>query len=301
MTVEDVEFILDDSQVEPVEPTTEGTETPDETPVEKDDIAEAFFDSLVQRGILAADEDFDGTFEYVEKKIDELPVTIYNNLIEQTPEVGRNLIQYVLDAGGNLTVDKLREFYEANLAEQAEPDIDNADEAREYLEKHLKGQGLKPRAIEAQLEDIETEGSIVDEAKKIYNENKQKLTTKLLQEQKEENERIAKLQEDFNAAAYKEVEQYSAKRQQAINSTVNNVGNILSNVYNNPKSYVQFVDLLSYYDVKTGEFNLEGFEKRSNTTTNNTLRDKLKTANIGKTTKSVTPDSLNEEKLELVL
>lgn len=269
-TVDETAELETDDTLEVEEQETEETEQKSEV----DPVAQATYDSLVERGILTRDENFDGTFEGIENQFTQLPSQLLRSAIDELPQHSQGVLKYIATAGQNLNPDELKQYMREYLNEQELSDVTTADSARTFLEEHLKSQGLRPNAIQAQLDDLEDSNELISEAEKLLS-NKEKKTDKLIQDKEVDNQRIVDEQKQFVQNINQTLTdlKWSKVQQQTVLSTIPKTNQILQTAVKDPKAYIQLVDFLSKFNGK--EFDLEDYKKQGEARSNSSLRDKI--------------------------
>lgn len=259
-------------EVEEQESEEQVEDTPDAP--EEDPLAKVTYESLVERGLLEADEAFNGTFEYIDEKLDSLPSKLLRSAIDDLPEHSQVILKYIAAAGTNLEPDELKAYMKEYLGEQDVPDISTSDAARSFLEKHLKDQGLRNNAIQAQLDDLEDSDELLTEAEKILN-SKEKKTDVLLREKQEDIERTRLEQQNFIKSVNTTLSEigWSKPQQDKVRQIIPKTNEILGQIVKSPKAYVQLMDLLGKFNGT--EFDLEAFRKQGEGRVNSTLKDKI--------------------------
>lgn len=262
-----VESQKDDSVVETN--SDDNTDTSIETPQyaeDADPTAVATYEQLVERGILIASDDFDGTWNKLDEKIADLPQMVLNTLVAKAPDVAKDVIRFAFSSP-NITKEEMVNFIKTDLSEQEDlPSIETMDDARSFLENLYKERGLKPRAIEVMIAAFEEDQTLMDEAKEEYEKNenvrKAKPKTEALISAKE-NEVLAaneekakfasKISEELNTIDWKDTKKDIIKNRIAKNE----VNGILTEIFRNPKSLIKMVDFIGYY--KNGDIDYDKF------------------------------------------
>lgn len=241
---------------------------------EVDPLAQATYESLVEKGIIDADEAFDGSFNYLDEQFEQLPSKLLKSAIDDLPEHSQTVLKFIAAAGSNLDPDELKEFLKTYIGEQDVPDVSSIDAARSYLETELRNQGLRPNAIQAQLDDLEDSDELVSEAEKLL-KSKEKKTTTLIQNKEESVQATARAQKEFVQSVNTTLSEigWSKPQQQKVLQMIPNANNVLNEVVKSPKAYVQLMDLLSKFNGK--EFDLGDIEKRGESRAASTLKDKI--------------------------
>lgn len=282
LQMEDIESSEVETAAETVEDEVVSQEETAEV-ITEDPLARATYEALVEKGVLSEDEAFDGTFEYVDSKLDELPNQLLKKAIDVLPTHSQSVLKYIAAAGDNLTEDELKSFMMEYLGEMVQPDLTTLDSARAFLEDHLKSQGLRPAAIQAQLDDLEDSNELISEAEKLQ-ASKPKKTEQLIQQKAEEQQQTIEAQKQFYTSIKTELSQtqWAKSQQDKVLQTIPKTNQILSDVIKSPKAYIQMIDFLSKFDGK--EFNLADFEKRGESRATSSLKAKIEKSGFSSAT-----------------
>lgn len=263
LTVEELNL-----EEEVIIPQTEG-ETPDP-------LAQSVYEHFLEKGYFEEDPDkpFDGSFEYIDNQLSELPQKLLTSAIQELPQESQHLLKFVAAAGANLTRDELRNYFDAHLKETEEVKLETQDEARSFLEAELKAKGLRASAIQAQLDELEEEGQLMAEAEKIKKE-KPKLTDKLLSDKQKALADKAERERIFVSNIQKELleTKWAQARQDKITKTIPKANDILSKIVADPKAYIQFIDILTRFDGK--QFDFEDLKKQGESKAASDLKEKI--------------------------
>lgn len=272
----------DSSELDNEDTEQEETDEAAETPV-SDPLAQTVYETLLEKGYLEEDPAFDGTFETLDEKIDNLPKKLLANAISELPAHSQVVLKYIGAAGANLNEDELKTYLREYLNEQVVPDVSSLDGARSYVEQHLKSQGLRPSAITAQLDELEDANELITEAEKLL-KSKEKGTDRLLQEKEAENQRIQAEQKEFVKSINTTLSDlgWSKPQQEKVLQTIPKTNQVLQNVVKNPKAYIQLMDFLSRFDGK--EFNLEHVRRQGESRAASNIKAKLEKSGYSSTT-----------------
>ena len=275
-------------------PTETGDDAPikEEVPEEADDLPKILYEELTSRNLLLTKEDdpFDGSIEWIEKQMDELPNRVQSNLLQSLPTEARDFVDLLLTKP-NLSKDDFKKFYDDFLNDE-QPTIETVDEARSLLEKVYAEKGLKPKAIQAQLDDLEDENQLLAEAQKEI-QSKGSKVKETLEQTKQEVAEQQKYFQTFLSDVQTEIKTFAPERQKAINKVAPNVGQVVNEISTNPKAYTQLLDLLTYY--KDGKFDLSTFEKQGATKAITSLKDKLSKVSVSTVKREASPASTNQK------
>lgn len=280
-TVKSTEEIVE--TVTPVEEIQESTET--KYSENADPKAIAFFSELKERNYIIEKEDrpFDGTWESIDSYVEDLPQTVLNSVVENLPDLSKPILQFIAEAGDNITVDELKNFFKAHFEdlEEKTSNIETIDSARNYLEQVYKEQGIKPTLISVMLDKLEDDDSILDEAKAEMEKQstKTRKVDELISNKSQENNQIKEQQVKFVQDVTTELKSSGWKNERI--DKVQNVlkgqefNNTLRDIVSNPKALVQLADFITYYNKDNKTFNLDVFQKQFETKQTISLKEKL--------------------------
>ena len=105
--------------------------------------------------------------------MEDVPVKLLNQAISELPQQSHAVLQFITAGGSSITKEDIIKFVDA-WREETRTSFEVEDEAREYLAVKLKEQGLKERAITAQLDDLDDEGELFNEANRRLSEENTK-------------------------------------------------------------------------------------------------------------------------------
>lgn len=269
--VEEVTAVIEEIPIE-----EEEIEEQPEAP-EADPLARATYESLVEKGILEEDDTFNGTFEYLDEKFEQLPTKLLRSAINELPEHSQQVLKFIAAGGSTLDPEELKTYLKEYIGEQELPDVSTVDSARSFLEAEFKAQGLRPSAIQAQLDDLEDTDELLSEAEKIL-KSKERKTDTLIKEKEASNEANVKAQKQFVQEVTQTLSEigWSKPQQQKIMEVIPKANNILGEIVKSPKAYVQLMDLLSKFNGK--DFDLEAIKKQGESRAASTMKDKLNKA-----------------------
>lgn len=277
-SVEETE--VDETAEEEVQVETSVVETTEEIEVEEEteesiEAAKAVFTTLVHKGIIPDDKDFDGSWTKLEESLTSLPDRIAEDIIDSAPDITKKVLEFAFAAGETITKDALKNFVNTYLEDidNSEKDVDvtTVEGARAFMKEQLS-KSLKPVAVEAALDAMEDDESLVTEAKaKLEDVKKTNNHQKLIDDKNTENVQAAERVKQKTLAIQKELvtDNYSKEAIQVITNYLsdknNKVNTILKQALDEPKALVQLVHFLTKFDDKTKQFNFEGFVKEAAT------------------------------------
>jgi len=274
----------------------------------------AFFSELKERNYLIEREDkpFDGTWETIDSYIEELPQAVLNSVVENLPDISKPVLQFIAEAGDNITKDELKTFFKSYFEDLEEQpvSVETVDAAREYLESVYKSQGIKPNLINVMLDKLEDDDLILDEAKAEMEKQsaKTRKVDELITNKSQENVQIKEQQVKFIQDVSTELKNFGWKPERV--DKVQNVlkgqefNNALKEIVSNPRALVQLADFITYYDKKNKTFDLDVFQKQFETKQTISLKEKLErnqfSSNSTSSTVSLPNNNKKYEKIEPV-
>lgn len=266
---------------------------------ESDDIAIGTYKTLVEKGIFAETEEFDGSWESLEEQFTKLPEVIADNIIQNTPDAGKKLMEYMFSKD-NLSHDDLKDYFKL-----VDEDVSNSitietlADARMFLTNEYKNKGLESDDIEAMLDNMEDKGDdyVINKAKKLDEVNKKSYKSQADSEL-ERVKQQKQLQQENSAKLYNEINKelktlnYKTTRTNAIKTNLRS--DVLQKkntiIRKSPKALIQLADFYSYFNEETGEFDLSNYtvqaeSKKTEKRKKNLIRDNFNSSGQGKRTK----------------
>jgi len=267
-------------EIQEVEETVEEIQEEEQESEQSEPLANLVYQTLVEQGYLDEDPDFNGSLDYIDEKLQELPKKYIDDTINSLPEHTRKVLQYVTTE--NVTEDEFKNYLKEFIKEENQIDISSSDSARSFLEEKLKQQGLRPAAIQAQLDDLEDSDELLTEAEKILNAEKKK--TDQLQEQKiQQNQEQAKQQQEFMSSIQNTLKEsnWDKPKQEAILKTMPKANEIIYKASGKPKAYLQIIDFLASFNGE--EFDVSKFETKAKSKATEEIKTRLEKSGFSST------------------
>lgn len=275
------ESIKDDSSKEIIEDEeTVEPEENDESENEDFTVSTRFYKEIASHGYVEDDKD-QYTYDDIDKLITkDLPEKITSEIIESTPEIGRQLMDYVFTKGKDLNKEDLTNFVNTYLTDLDSQSItiDSDESARSYLKDVYSKQGFKETVVEVMLDTLEDENELQKEAKS-HLENSPKKSDELLNQEKINQQELQKqnemyiqsINEEFNSLDW-DTRKVNRLKQNLFNGTV---ASILTKASKSPKATVQLADIADYWDDKTESFNFDKLIQKANSKETKSLKDRI--------------------------
>ncbi len=294
---EDEEEEEDDVELAPEydEPFIIGEEEGDEVqnlPLDEVKAAQATAEVLKQIGLILPESEINSYDDVEDLLKTQAPQSIANAMVEDLPDFGRDLALFVLNKGSDLTREDIKEFYndlfQDELIQSASFSEDNLEDAKTFLKKEFKAQGMRESVINKTLDALEVEDELLDEANALLDEKKKTSKTSAKADQATQT---ANEKRQDEVAFIKTIRQeivdtgWKKERQAKVLDVIanNKVSEIIKDALSDPKSFVAFANLLSYYDFKNKNFDLTDFLA------------KAATEEVEKTKKSIFRDAFNSK------
>jgi len=230
--------------------------------------AKATAEVLKQIGLILPDSDIN-SYDDIEDLLKlQAPQSIVNAMVEDLPDFGQNLAIFVLNKGSELTRQDLKDFYEDFFEDETVNSLsfseDNLNAAREFLKAEYKIKGMRESVINKALDALDIEDELIDEANALLVDKKKKLKTEekaqntVVESQNKRNEEVA-----FIKSIRQEIVDtgWKKERQEKVLDVIanNKISEVIRDAFSDPKSYVEFANLLTYYDFKTKKFDMTDF------------------------------------------
>jgi hypothetical protein len=233
-----------------------------ETVVEEEDSnAFALFNTLKEKNIIPYEDGEEiKSWSKLEERLAEIPQLITKSIIDESPEHTKKLFQYAFTKGNDLTKEDLKTFINTYLDDVSDKEIETNDEAREVLKKMYASQGMKEKSINAVLDTLEDDDELIEEAKKFKVGNK---ADKLIQDAEQEVSTRKQADETFIKNIQKDLSETGWQKDRVEKVTKELSSNVintkLSELAKDSKGLIQLANFLSYYDLKSKNFNFEAF------------------------------------------
>lgn len=299
--VEETIEVQEDAPEVELQETQEEEIVPEET-IDTDPIATSVYETLVEKGYIQADENFNGTFEWLDSQLENLPAKFLNEAIQELPDDSKAVFQFIAAAGDNITKEELIKFVKT-WEEESAILVETEDEAIEYLRGKYKTLGWRDKVITTQLEDLEDNQELMTEVQKYLDEDK-KQTQKLIEQKTLQNQEAEKNRQQFYNSVHDEIKNlnYAPRKVEAIKQVIPRSQQIFTEIAKSPKAYTQLMDLLTMFNGK--EFDLEPIRKQGQSKATTALGDAIKKNSVssaGTKTKSTEASSFNSKQFEVVV
>jgi len=235
---------------------------------EKDEVATSLFDVLKDKGLFSQDEEFDGTWEKLEEKFNELPDRITTSIVSQFPQPVQDLLEFALSKP-KLKYEDLQEFFNSTKQEELNLDLSDNDDARKYLTQVYLAQGEDEEDIEDILDRLEDKGKLItkaqaEKAKADAQTTKQKeaLVEQAKRERQAEEQKYEQIVQGINQELQTSKFSPEMKKQVLANLDSNTLASKNAKVMQSPKGLVQLAAFYATFDEKSGTFNLDVFRKQ---------------------------------------
>lgn len=278
----DTESTIEESELEETTEVEEQVEIPDNV----DPDLMAHYDYLVQNQFIEPLEEF--TTEAFEERLSSLPERYFDAAINSLHSDAQNLLAFAFQLSENASIDKLKEFFDSYYTD-TNLDLDNESNAYEYLKTKLESTKLykSEEKLNAYLDSLIEDGSLVELAKETYSSDENNLETKRQQEiESLKAQRISETQnvKQFYTDLYSELDSYEWKneRKQAIKQVLDpkTAAELNAEIAQSKKALIQLADFYSRYNRDTKEFDLSDYEIKANSKKVEANKDALKKGQI---------------------
>lgn len=279
-------------------------------PLDEVKAAQATAEVLKQIGLILPESEINSYDDVEDLLKTQAPQAIANAMVEDLPDFGKNLAIFVLNKGAELTRQDIKEFYNDFFADELVQTMsfseDNLEDAKTFLKAEYKAKGMRESVINKTLDALEVEDELLDEANELLETKKKSLKTT---EKAEQTSQTAQQKREEEVAFIKTIRQeivetgWKKERQEKVLDVIanNKVSDIIRDALADPKSFVAFANILSYYDFKTKNFDLTDFLAKAATkevekTKNSIFRDAF-TSKGGGGASAETPNPSTRNKL----
>lgn len=227
----------------------------------------ALYKTFVEKGYVDETEDSPKSWDDLDAMVDSMPKKVAEALVQQVPEVGKQLMKYLFSAGETLTLDSLKSFMDTYITEESEVLPEEEEHAKSFLLKRYTSQGMSERAANATIEALEDEKELLSEAKRLFEkESAQKKTDEIIKETDEEKvKRENSIKNYWNSIAHSIKEtSWDIRKQKEVYAelSTSRTSQRLQEAYKHPKALVQLADFMTHFNNETGEFNLNAFKQQ---------------------------------------
>lgn len=234
--------------------------------ITRDPTADGVYNTLVEKGLFEKSEDFDGTFDTLEKYFNDIPTKTREAILNEAPDTGKEIIDYIISGGNSLTNENILDFVSKYLDANTKTQDLNLDSAVEILTNNFKELGFDEDQIEINLELLKDKGDdvVLERANKIIEKSKPNLNQEI------EQVRLDRIEEEKQQREYTESiittineSEYSATRKKEITNAIKSdrVTEVLVEAVSNPKTLIQLANLVLSYNKDKG-FDLKEFAKQ---------------------------------------
>jgi hypothetical protein len=240
------------------------------------ELAQSFYALLQERQLVPEKEV--NSWEELEEEIDkyktDLPNQVRESIINSTSSVAQDFINFAVNKP-DLTQEDLNTYFQALQEDNSRRDIETNDQARETLKPSLVAQWGEDTA-DILLDSLEDKDELITRAKSVNDSKSQKLTQEAQaqreQQEQQNQEFVNNIFESFDAQPWQAAHTTKVKEFY----TNGKADEVIQQITQDPKSLVQLVNLLSYYDSTKKEFNLDTFFNKAATKQVSSIKENIK-------------------------
>ncbi len=278
----DTESTIEEVELEDVTEVEEQVEIPDNV----DPDLMAHYDYLVQNQFIEPLEEF--TTEAFEERLSALPERYFDAAINSLHSDAQDLLAYVFQLSENADRTKIKEFLDTYYTD-TNMDLDDESNAYDYLKTKLESTKLykSEEKLNAYLDSLIEDGSLIDLAKETYSSDENNLETKRQQEiESLKAQRLSETQnvKQFYTDLYSELDSYDWKneRKQSIKKVLDPkiAAELNTEIGQSKKALIQLADLYTRFNRETKEFDLSDFEIKANSKKVEATKENLKKGQI---------------------
>jgi hypothetical protein len=259
---------VDDNPITEVTPEEDNEIT---LPEGADPTAYGIYQTMVDKGYVTESEEFKGTYEELDSMFEQLPEQLWSAVVNQIPEHGQNLLNFVFAKGEDLTESDLISFFDKVRPVNTDQDynLESEEDQVAFLTQYFKNKGEDDDDIADRIELWQEKEKLSVKAKSLH--EKWKSEKNSLAENEIEQARREKEQKKEKARAFKQQLEtaisesgWKETRQQVVLNEIfsGNLNAKTKAIVQHPTALYHLADWLSYYDPETGEVDLEAYMKR---------------------------------------
>jgi hypothetical protein len=238
---------------------------------------DVFYNYLTSNNHLDPLENWDGKQETLEKALEDLPSKFFMEAAKTVNEQSYPLMEYMLALGEEATVDKMAEFFSKYIQPDSsvtEQDLQDEEKAYEYLKSKMVGTRLFPTEEKAirHLDGLSEEEALIETAIQLFKDEdaaKKKQRDEDIKIKQQETIQARKREEEYAQSIVTKLEELpwekSAKQKVLANLSPKNIDTINAQIWASPLAVIQLGSLYSFFDPKTGAFDLKAFATQANT------------------------------------
>lgn len=248
-----------------------------------DDRADALYNYLVESSMISAREDFKPTTENMTEILDSLPEELFTTALSSVHEHAQDLLDYSFRLGPNATIENLKKFFDAYVAPE-ELVIDTEEDAYNFLKEELKSSKVfrSEEKLIKYLEDLQEDDTLLETAKEKL-EEKQAVLAEARKAEIEQAKQVKLEQEQESKQFYQNIYEtvdklsWDKSRKSVVlkNIEPKEVSRKNQLILKSPMALVQLADIYSRFDEKTGQFDLTGYEMKTDSKATNAKKDEL--------------------------
>lgn len=288
----------DNDSTEEIQETHEESEESSDEPEEGIESIRIFYDMFKEQGILPEKEvnSFDDLTDEINKYKEELPNQVREAIINEAPEISKNLLDFVMTKP-NVKREDIIEFLSAEAEDETINNIETDEQAREFLKAEYTKILGDETAAEASVDAFEDKGQLQEKAKALFQNKAEKLREQASQEREQleaaQTQFYNDIEQQFESQTWKPEHKTKVMDSWRQGSFVQ----VINDIKAKPKALVQLMNILSYYDSEKEEFNMDTFFTKASTKKVNDIRERI----VNSSQKSASTQKANPKKTKFDL
>lgn len=233
---------------------------------EPEEGAEGVYKTLIDKGYIQEDEEFDGTYSKIDSYFDGIKTSTRESLLNEVPSTGKEIVEFILNGGDTLKDEDVLNFVQKYNAANETVEVTEAN-AEEIVKENFKTLGFDDEMIEVNIELMRDKKLLESKAKEIVESQKPDLTKEIEEVRVQREQKEAREREFFsNLNTEIESSKFSSKRKTEVQNAIRKdlVTDVILKAIENPKTYLQLVNLALSFQEDKG-FVVEEFVKQAAT------------------------------------
>jgi hypothetical protein len=235
-----------------------------------------FYDMFKEQGILPEKDvnSLEDLTSEIDKYKNELPNQVRDAIINDAPEVSRNVLDFAMTKP-NVTREDIINFLSAEAEDQKINSIETDEQAREFLEAEYTKLIGDDTAAKTAVDALEDKGQLQEKAKSMFQDRAAKLQEQAIQEREQQEAAQLQFYNDIEAQFESQTWKEDHKNKVVESWKQGSFVDVINDIKSKPKALVQLMNILSYYNSDEQEFNMDTFFTKASTKKVNDVRDRI--------------------------
>lgn len=237
---------------------------------EANNLATGVYRLLTDRGYLPENTEFSGSMEDLEEVLtNKLPNSMFWNYVSKLPPKVQQLFNYTYKKGNAVQDKDIREFVDSMATLNLDSaNLETADGQESFARQQLIKRGTAMEDADILIRNWKESGQLSARVNRLYKDVKdaeEKATSERMRKAEEEAAAQEKRQKEFVERTVNELKstQWNPEKQRKVYSEIfdGHMNHKSRNIDRYPKALLQLADFMTYFDEKSGAFDVEAYHK----------------------------------------